>query len=68
MSKRQRYRSSEWPGLLEQWSRSGESAERFAADLEALAVYGERLRAKADEIGGIVDTDSTLKLDKPSGA
>jgi hydrophobic/amphiphilic exporter-1 (mainly G- bacteria), HAE1 family len=34
-------------------------------DLEALAVYGERLRAKADELGGIVDTDSTLKLDKP---
>jgi hydrophobic/amphiphilic exporter-1 (mainly G- bacteria), HAE1 family len=34
-------------------------------DLEALAMYGERLRAKADELGGIVDTDSTLKLDKP---
>jgi transposase-like protein len=33
MSKRKRYRSSEWPGLLEQWSRSGESAERFSTRL-----------------------------------
>lgn len=33
MSKRKRYRSSEWSGLLEQWSRSGESAERFSARL-----------------------------------
>lgn len=28
---RKRYGASERPGLLEQWSRSGESAERFAA-------------------------------------
>ena len=33
MNKRKRYRSSEWSGLLEQWSRSGESAERFSARL-----------------------------------
>jgi hypothetical protein len=33
MSKRKRYRSSEWSGLLDQWSRSGESAERFSARL-----------------------------------
>lgn len=33
MHKQKRYRSSEWSGLLEQWSRSGESAERFAARL-----------------------------------
>jgi transposase len=31
MSKQRHYRSTEWAGLLEQWSRSGESAERFAA-------------------------------------
>ena len=33
MNKRKRYRSSEWSGLLDQWSRSGESAERFSARL-----------------------------------
>ena len=33
MKKRKRYRSSEWSGLLDQWSRSGESAERFSARL-----------------------------------
>ena len=31
MSKQRHYRSTEWAGLLEQWSRSGESAERFSA-------------------------------------
>ncbi len=34
-------------------------------DLEALAGYAERLRQKSIEIGGIVDADTTLKLDKP---
>ena len=29
--RRQRRKSSQWPKLLEQWSKSGESAERFAA-------------------------------------
>lgn len=33
MSKRKRYLCSEWSGLVEQWSTSGESAERFAARL-----------------------------------
>lgn len=33
MNKRKRYRSSEWSGLLDQWSRSGESAERFSSRL-----------------------------------
>ena len=33
MNKRKRYRSSEWSGLLDQWSRSGESAERFSGKL-----------------------------------
>jgi transposase len=29
--RRERRLASEWPALLEQWSKSGESAERFAA-------------------------------------
>src|SRR5262244_2335740 len=34
-------------------------------ELEKLAEYGETLRLKAREIGGIVDIDTTLRLDKP---
>ena len=34
-------------------------------DLQALAGYAERLRDKSKELGGIVDADITLKLDKP---
>ncbi len=34
-------------------------------DLVALAEYGERLRERSHELGGIVDTDTTLKLDRP---
>lgn len=34
-------------------------------DLVALADYTERLRDRAEELGGIVDVDTTLKLDKP---
>ncbi|MFL6194249.1 MAG: efflux RND transporter permease subunit [Thermoanaerobaculia bacterium] len=34
-------------------------------DLQALSVYAERLRDKSKELGGIVDADTTLKLDKP---
>lgn len=34
-------------------------------ELEALAGYAEKLRKKSEEIGGIVDADTTLKLDKP---
>jgi HAE1 family hydrophobic/amphiphilic exporter-1 len=34
-------------------------------DLEALAEYGERLRRRIPELGGILDADTTLKLDKP---
>src|SRR6185312_15443378 len=34
-------------------------------DLQALAGYAERLREKSKELGGIVDADTTLKLDKP---
>jgi HAE1 family hydrophobic/amphiphilic exporter-1 len=34
-------------------------------ELEALAKYAETLRQKTKEIGGIVDADTTLKLDKP---
>ena len=34
-------------------------------DLEALAEYGERLRRRAEELGGILDADTTLKLEKP---
>ncbi|OYT69865.1 MAG: RND transporter [Chloracidobacterium sp. CP2_5A] len=34
-------------------------------DLESLARYADQLREKAAQLGGIVDTDTTLKLDKP---
>jgi hydrophobic/amphiphilic exporter-1 (mainly G- bacteria), HAE1 family len=34
-------------------------------DIELLAEFSERLRLKAREIPGIVDVDTTLKLDKP---
>jgi HAE1 family hydrophobic/amphiphilic exporter-1 len=34
-------------------------------ELEKLAEYGEALKVKAREIGGIVDVDTTLRLDKP---
>jgi hydrophobic/amphiphilic exporter-1 (mainly G- bacteria), HAE1 family len=34
-------------------------------ELEQLAKYAEALRQKTKEIGGIVDADTTLKLDKP---
>jgi len=34
-------------------------------DLEALAAYADQLRLKSKELGGIVDADTTLKLEKP---
>src|SRR5213594_3296751 len=34
-------------------------------DLEKLAEYGETLKTKARQLGGIADVDSTLQLDKP---
>src|SRR5215468_9418180 len=34
-------------------------------ELERLAEYGEALKAKTRELGGIVDIDTTLRLDKP---
>jgi HAE1 family hydrophobic/amphiphilic exporter-1 len=34
-------------------------------ELTALAEYGERLRRRSQELGGIVDADTTLKLDRP---
>jgi HAE1 family hydrophobic/amphiphilic exporter-1 len=34
-------------------------------DLQALSRYANQLRDKAKELGGIVDSDTTLKLDKP---
>src|SRR6266478_33083 len=34
-------------------------------ELEKLAEYGETLKLKARELGGIVDVDTTLRLDKP---
>ncbi|MBI4635413.1 MAG: efflux RND transporter permease subunit [Candidatus Rokubacteria bacterium] len=34
-------------------------------DLQALAAYGERLRERAIALGGILDADTTLRLDKP---
>ncbi len=34
-------------------------------DLVALARYGEELRKRSKELGGIVDADTTLKLDQP---
>jgi transcriptional regulator with XRE-family HTH domain len=49
MSKRKRYRSSEWPGLLEQWSRTGEPAERFAAKLGISVVTLSRWQRRLSE-------------------
>ena len=34
-------------------------------DLNALAQYAEELRQRSKELGGIVDADTTLKLDRP---
>jgi len=34
-------------------------------DLQSLSRYANQLRDKAKELGGIVDSDTTLKLDKP---
>ncbi|MCO5168544.1 MAG: efflux RND transporter permease subunit [Planctomycetes bacterium] len=34
-------------------------------DLVALGAYADELRRRADELGGIVDADTTLKLDRP---
>ncbi len=34
-------------------------------ELEKLAEYGEILKVKARELGGVVDVDTTLRLDKP---
>jgi HAE1 family hydrophobic/amphiphilic exporter-1 len=34
-------------------------------DLQALASYAEQLREKSKQLGGIVDADTTLKLDRP---
>jgi hydrophobe/amphiphile efflux-1 (HAE1) family protein len=34
-------------------------------ELEKLAEYGETLKQKARQLGGIVDVDTTLRLDKP---
>ncbi|HSF43974.1 MAG TPA: efflux RND transporter permease subunit, partial [Thermoanaerobaculia bacterium] len=34
-------------------------------DLQALSAYANQLRDKSAELGGIVDADTTLKLDKP---
>jgi HAE1 family hydrophobic/amphiphilic exporter-1 len=34
-------------------------------DLPALAAYGDRLKERAREVGGILDVDTTLRLDRP---
>jgi HAE1 family hydrophobic/amphiphilic exporter-1 len=34
-------------------------------ELEMLAAYGERLKRRAQELGGILDVDTTLRLDRP---
>ncbi|HEY2292051.1 MAG TPA: efflux RND transporter permease subunit, partial [Thermoanaerobaculia bacterium] len=34
-------------------------------DLQALASYAEQLRLRSKDLGGIVDADTTLKLDRP---
>ncbi|MGH9628637.1 MAG: efflux RND transporter permease subunit, partial [Bryobacteraceae bacterium] len=34
-------------------------------DLKALAAYSEELRTRSQSLGGILDADTTLKLDKP---
>jgi len=34
-------------------------------ELEALSQYGDRLRERSQQLGGILDADTTLKLDRP---
>jgi hypothetical protein len=41
---RGRYRAAEWPALLEQWSTSGETAERFASRIGVKPATLERWR------------------------
>jgi transposase-like protein len=63
MSKRKRYRSLEWSGLLEQWSRSGESAERFAARLgisaATLTRWRKQTQGKASSSAPVVSAAAT---------
>jgi hypothetical protein len=66
MSKRKRYRSSEWAGLLEQWSRTGESAERFAAKLGISVVTLSRWQRQAQGAKSsttVVETSPSAKSD-----
>jgi hypothetical protein len=66
MSKRKRYRSSEWPALLEQWSRTGESAERFAAKLGISVVTLSRWQRQvldAKPSTAVVGASASAKLD-----
>lgn len=46
--RRERRSASEWPVLLEQWSRSGETAERFAARIGVKPATLERWRKAVD--------------------
>lgn len=53
MNKRKRYLSSEWPGLVAQWSTSGESVERFSARLGISAETLKRWRKRTrDKVSG----------------
>ncbi|HEX5658332.1 MAG TPA: transposase [Polyangiales bacterium] len=47
MNRRKRYPASEWSGLVEQWSQSGDSAERFSARLGVSAETLKRWRKQA---------------------
>lgn len=66
MSKRKRYRASEWPGLLDQWSRTGESAERFAAKLGISVVTLLRWQRQVTEAKSsttVVGSSASAKAD-----
>lgn len=73
MSKRKRYLSSEWSGLVEQWSGSGESAERFAARLgigaETLKRWKRQTQSKPSSAplagGAPTDVDSPRSVFTP---
>jgi transposase-like protein len=67
MNKRKRYLSSEWSGLVGQWSESGESAERFSSRLgisaETLKRWQKQTRGKSSsaELAG----SALMQVDVP---
>lgn len=68
MSKQRHYRSTQWAGLLEQWSRSGESAERFSARIgvrpSTLSRWQKHTQASKDKGAAIGPVREKLEPDR----